>query len=422
MIGNAGARPAWRGRVVACALAGLLLGGCATPTPAPPISLAGVPAAQRGRAESNVRVFERVWSLVADHHYDATLHGVDWPAAGRRYGAEAAAAGDDRALYATLNALVGLLHDSHTEAYSPQEARERRTERGVRVGISWRRVEGRPVVDEVRPGSPAEQAGVKVGWILVARNGMPAGSHEDLKLPDGEPLVFDFLDEGDRPVRVSVQRRPISIAARQVVRELDGGFVYLRFDEFNGKGMHWLSGELKKHAAAPGAVIDLRRNPGGVVYSLEFGVGEFFDHAVELGTDISRDGGRDGTNSWQFASAQFRGKVAVLVDRMTASSGEIFSAVLQEHGRAIIVGRRTAGAVQASSYYSLPDGGELQLSLTDYVTPHGRRLEGAGVTPDVPVAARFDSIAGLRAGRDLDLAAALAALKTDGTNGATLAK
>jgi carboxyl-terminal processing protease len=99
--------------------------------------------------------------------------------------------------------------------------------------------------------------------------------------------------------------------------------------------------------------------------------------------------------------------VVVLVDRATGSAPEIFAAVLQEHGRATIVGRKTAGAVLASWYHSLPDGGELQLSREDYVTPKGRRLENNGLEPDVPVAR---TVADVRVGRDVDLDAALRVL------------
>jgi carboxyl-terminal processing protease len=77
----------------------LLLAGCTT-TPAPRVSLADVPVERRARAEANVRVFDRVWSLVADWHYDPKLHGVDWPAAGAKYGAAAAAAAHEKAHYA----------------------------------------------------------------------------------------------------------------------------------------------------------------------------------------------------------------------------------------------------------------------------------------------------------------------------------
>lgn len=99
----------------------------------------------------------------------------------------------------------------------------------------------------------------------------------------------------------------------------------------------------------------------------------------------------------------------MLVDAGTGSAAEIFSAVLQDHGRATIIGRKTAGAVLASWFYRLPDGGELQLSREDYLAPKGRRIEGNGIEPDVAVARTLED---LRRGRDPDLDAALRLLRT----------
>ena len=91
----------------------------------------------------------------------------------------------------------------------------------------------------------------------------------------------------------------------------------------------------------------------------------------------------------------------------TASAAEIFAAVLQDHGRATVIGRPTAGAVLASWFHELPDGGQLQLSREDYLAPKGRRLEGKGLEPDVLVAR---TLADVRAGVDRDVEAALRAL------------
>jgi len=391
----------WHG--IALAVVALGVSGCAT-TPAPRVSLAAVPVEQRARAEGNVRVFDRVWGLVADWHYDPKLHGVDWPAAGLKYGAEAAAAADDQALYAALGAMVGLLKDSHTHALSPTQTKERRTQTRARTGFYMTRVEGRWIVSELVAGSPAELAGVKTGWVVVARNGTAFGERSEARPQVGEVAQWEFLDDRDQPVALAIVAESLSTKPRQEVRVLAGGVVYLRFDAFDPADRRWLSDQLKTNRAAPGVVIDLRRNPGGGTISLGITIGEFFDRAVDCGTFITRGGYRGGKSSWQIGSARYGGSVVVLVDGATGSAGEIFAAVLQEHGRATIVGRKTAGAVLASWYHGLPDGGELQLSRQDYVTPKGRRLENAGVAPDVKV---VRTLADVRAGRDVDVEAAL---------------
>jgi carboxyl-terminal processing protease len=248
---------------------------------------------------------------------------------------------------------------------------------------------------------------VQAGWIVERRNGAPITPRTSFRLAEGETVTMDFVDAADRAVRLEMTAERLSIGSRQVARVLDGGFVYLRFDSFGGTDRRWLSAQLKQHAAAPGVVIDLRRNPGGETISLGITIGEFFDSATDCGTFITRGGRRSVKNSWQLGSARYGGPVAVLVDGATGSAAEIFSAVLQDHGRATIVGRKTAGAVLASWYYSLPDGGQLQLSREDYLAPKGRRLEGAGVEPDAAV---NPTLAAMRAGRDEDLERAVTIL------------
>ena len=400
----------WHG--IALAVVALGVSGCTT-TPAPRVSLAAVPVEQRARAEGNVRVFDRVWGLVADGHYDPKLHGVDWPAAGLKYGAEAVAAADDQALYAALGAMVGLLKDSHTHALSPTQAKERRTQTRARTGFYMTRVEGRWIVSELVAGSPAELAGVKTGWVVVARNGTAFDERSEARPKVGEVAQWEFLDDRDQPVALAIVAESLSTKPRQEVRVLAGGVVYLRFDAFDPADRRWLSDQLKTNRAAPGVVIDLRRNPGGGTISLAITIGEFFDRAVDCGTFITRGGYRGGKSSWQIGSARYGGSVVVLVDGATGSAAEIFAAVLQEHGRATIVGRKTAGAVLASGYHGLPDGGELQLSRQDYVTPKGRRLENEGIEPDVKV---VRTVADVRVGRDVDLEAALRVLAKEASS------
>ena len=370
--------------------------------------LDNLPPSQVDLATRNLRVFDAAWSLVADRHYDPKLQGVNWSAAAATFGPQAAAATDKKSLYAAINEMLDLLHDSHTHALTPEQASDRQTQQRARTGFNMTRLDGRWAVAEVLPDSPAEIAGVQRGWIVVARNGQKLGERNDFRAHDGEVAQWEFLDADEQPVTLALTARPLSTKPRQEARELPGGFVYLRFDGFDGPDRRWLSEQLKAHHSAPGVVLDLRQNAGGETFSLGITIGEFFEHAVDCGTFISRNGSRSEKNSWQFGSARYPGHVAVLVDGVTASAAEIFSAVLQDHGRATLIGRKTAGAVLASWFYVLPDGGELQLSREDYLAPKGRRLEGNGIEPDVKILRTLDD---LRSGRDPDIDAALRALR-----------
>ena len=382
--------------------------GCAT-APRMQVLVAQLPAEQQSRAAENLEIFNKAWDLVNRKHYDPKLRGVDWEEAAARFAPAAAVAPDQRTLYRALNGMMALLRDSHTRALPPVQVEERRTQVRARTGFNMVRIEARWVVMEVLPESPAEAAGIKPGWIVETLNGEPWGLRSDYRPRVGEAAKWEFLDEQNRKVTLDLVAKRLWNGARQVVRELPGGYVYLRFDQFDTFDRRWLSQQLKQHAAAPGVVVDLRRNPGGDTFSLGTTIGEFFDRAVDCGTFITRSGARSGKNSWQIGSANYRGRVTVLVDAGTGSAAEIFSAVLQDHGRATIIGRKTAGAVLASWFYRLPDGGELQLSREDYLAPKGRRIEGNGIEPDVAVARTLED---LRRGRDPDLDAALRLLRT----------
>jgi carboxyl-terminal processing protease len=77
--------------------------------------------------------------------------------------------------------------------------------------------------------------------------------------------------------------------------------------------------------------------------------------------------------------------LVLLVDSGTASTSEILAAGLQESGRAVVVGTRSAGAVLPSIIEKLPTEARLQYAFGDFRTPKGRTLEGEGVVPDLTV-------------------------------------
>lgn len=103
-------------------------------------------------------------------------------------------------------------------------------------------------------------------------------------------------------------------------------------------------------------------------------------------------------------SNPYTGIVVVLIDAHTGSTAEIFTAGLQELGRAIVVGERSAGAALPSLFERLPTGALFQYAIADFQTPKGVLIEGRGVIPDIEV--RLTRRA-LLEGRDPQLEAAL---------------
>jgi C-terminal peptidase prc len=391
---------------IAALAAILLVAGCATPqSPAPRAAALALPVGQLARAEHNLRVFDSVWDLIERKFYDPKLLGVDWPAAARRFGPQAAAATDDPALYDAIDAMLRLLPSSHTVALTPRQAEERSRQELVRTGMDLLQVAGGWAVESVVPGSPAAAAGVEPGWVVLRRNGKAYDESTNFLPKPGDMIHWDFLDGLDRPVTLELAARVIPAKPREEIRHLAGGVVYLRFDEFDADSRDWLHARMREQRDAPALVIDLRRNSGGGVFWMREAIGDFLEARASIGTFVGRDGDDDDVKTWQFGSVHYRGRVAVLVSDGSASAAEIFAAVLQSRHRATIVGQKTAGKVLVSRFYGLPDGGELQVGIEDYLAPGGRRLENNGVQPDVPVPG--PTLEDLRTQRDQGLAAAV---------------
>ena len=83
----------------------------------------------------------------------------------------------------------------------------------------------------------------------------------------------------------------------------------------------------------------------------------------------------------------FQGPVFVLTSARSISAAEIAADALKSIGRAKIIGEKTPGAVLSSKLFDIPGGFHLRVPIADYYSIKNGRLEGFGVTPDIPVSA-----------------------------------
>jgi carboxyl-terminal processing protease len=197
-------------------------------------------------------------------------------------------------------------------------------------------------------------------------------------------------------------RRPIQIPAIFQAKVLDGGIGYLQLYQFvNHTGGDFKAAVDRLLAGGMRALIlDVRANHGGYLYELT----SVLDTLLPPGKPVYRETTRNGLMRTVRTSDPPRlpaaVPVVVLVDEGSASAAELLSAALQEHHRAIVVGEKTSGAVEASVLIDLSDGSALSVTVQRLSTGLGRRLEGVGVTPDVVIG---QSAGDLTAGRDTQL-------------------
>ncbi|RMG54472.1 MAG: PDZ domain-containing protein [Acidobacteria bacterium] len=390
---------------------------------------------QRTTSDLRQQTFELVWRRVKEKHYDPQLNGVDWDAIHEKYAPLVAAARSDDEFYALLNQMLGELHQSHfavippsvtidedAEAGAsetpPSEARsDRRADHDAEVGLTVQWVEDQPVITRVEERSPAARAGLRPGFVVTHIDGEPVNElweklalrkvrpverrslfmrriDRRLRGPAGSTVGISYLDERDRPHTVTLKRqrsdgRPVKFGQLPVIftkieaRRLAHGIGYLRFNAFMMPLLEEIRRAIRSFHDAPGIIIDLRGNPGGLGSMATAVARLFYEKRTLLGTMKLRRG------EIRFAvfpaPDAYSGPVVILTDEGTASTSEILAGGMQETGRAIVVGRPSLGAVLPSVIEKLPTGARLQYAIADFKTPGGLLLEGRGVYPDVPV-------------------------------------
>lgn len=390
-------------------------------------------------AESWSQTFDMVWQTVRDKHFDTNYGGVDWNDVRQRYAPRVPALKSEAALYDLLREMLGELRQTHFGIVPPEAAPAAGAKSAVDglTGLHLQILEGLPVITAVKPGSPAAKAGLKPGFVVrqidgravadiikpLAAGKVPPGlerfmtrrliQHE-VDGDAGTVVRLGILDGQGRVKEVNVRRvedggemslplgnfppQPLEFESRR----LAGGIGYLRFNIFMVSQMAKIRAAIRSFGRAPGLIIDLRGNPGGLG-GMAMGLGGLLlQEQVSLGTMQMRTGH---INFVAYPQPEpFLGPLVILVDNNSASTSEIFAAGLQELGRATVVGEQTPGAALPSVFEKLPTGALFQYAFGDFKTPGGKLVEGNGVKPDREVKL---SRAELLRGRDSQLEAAV---------------
>ena len=257
------------------------------------------------------------------------------------------------------------------------------------IGASVTEVDGQIIVLGPLPGSPASDAGLMPGDILVSVDG---NSIEGLTLdetvalirgPKGTEVVLGVSRAGiTRPVEIPIVREMISVDSVHS-HVLPSGFGYIRLSSFNaesGADLRSAIADLRGRGAR-GLVLDLRNNGGGLVTAAVGVVSEF----VEEG-EVIRWVDANGNETVEHVTGEgtaYDLPLAVLVNGFSASASEVAAGALQDHGRARIVGTRTFGKGAVNLLRELESGAGLNLTIARWLTPDGRTIEGEGIEPDV---------------------------------------
>ena len=285
--------------------------------------------------------------------------------------------------------------DPHTNFLPPEIYKEFESETsGEFGGIGIEITVQNGVLTIISPieDTPAFKAGVKSGDKIIEIDGEStkgfslAEAATRMKGRKGQVIRLGLFREGfDKPKTFAIERGVVKIKSVKYT-DLDQGYAYVRITSFIENSAADLERVLKDHdkrnKGTKGVVIDLRRNPGGL---LDQAV-QVSDLFLEKGTIVSTMGRAQKEKEIIYAKKAGtlpNFPVVTLVDEYSASASEIVAGALQDNKRALIMGQRTFGKGSVQSVVKLGDGSGLKLTVGRYYTPSGRSIQAYGIVPDI---------------------------------------
>ena len=284
------------------------------------------------------------------------------------------------------------LDDVYADYYTKEELEEVNTRNdgtyfGIGVVFEQSRENDQIRVQSVYPGSPAEQAGIETGDVLIAADGTDVTQMElneavsMIKENRGE-VVLTFL-RGEKKLDIPVSFDEVEIS--QITWQMqDDGIGYIRISEFDMVTVRQFreAVEAAEGEGAKALIIDVRQNPGGLLLSVCSILDDLLDECLLVST---RSRTETGEELYAEDGHIFEGPIAVLVDAGSASASEVFAGVLQDYEKAVIIGTKTYGKGVVQRTFGLSDGSALKLTTEKYFTGGGQDLDGTGITPDFEV-------------------------------------
>jgi carboxyl-terminal processing protease len=305
-------------------------------------------------------------------------------------------------MYGAARGLTDVL-DPHSRFMDPEEyGRLKRETEGNEeiegIGIDVEKRKNRFVIISPIEGSPAAKAGIEPGDVIKRVDGVEMATLEfdeavaRMQGPGGSEVTL-VVDRRGRELTFRIRRAKYEVKAVEG-RMLEDGVGYIKLRVFAAgvdTAMEKLLEQFSKNQKAGGLrglVLDMRRNPGGL---LDQGI-RVADLFISDGLIVKTVG--KGGKVMDEAKAHSHGTYAgfpmiVLVDGATASAAEIVAGALQDHNRAVVLGTQTFGKGSVQTVIDLDGcGGKpcgLKLTVARYYTPKGRSIQGQGITPNVVV-------------------------------------
>jgi len=322
-------------------------------------------------------LFWEVWNEAKTKHVDSSENEVS----------------DQDLFYGALSGLIKSLDDPYSVFLDPQETTEFKNELsgsfegvGMEIGIK----NGLLTVISPLEGSPAEQAGLKSGDIILKIDDEDTSEMSldmavsNIRGPQGTEVVLTIMEKNGENLRDVTIVRNVIVVQSVTWEIIEDNLAYIKIVHFNNdthKDFEKIANEILL-SDIDGIILDLRGNPGGYLDTAVDIAGEFVDNKLILTEDFG-DEVREYVSEPGAKLQDY--ELAVLVNFGSASASEILAGAMQDYSRGTIIGEQTFGKGSVQDYEQFSDGSSLKLTVAKWLTPNGHNIDDQGITPDIEV-------------------------------------
>jgi carboxyl-terminal processing protease len=355
--------------------------------------------------ESPKETLDEVWQVIEHDYVDGTFNGQDWKALRSEYLNREYKSKEEA--YEAIREMVMKLEDPYTRFMDPSQYQSLKVDTsgeltGVGIQISQDEKTNKIVVISPIEDSPAAKAGILAQDEIVQVDGK---STQGMDINEVVALIRGPINSSvkltvareDKTLTFDVKRDKIEIhpVRYSFQSTSNGGVGYIRLNQFSGNAASEMRAAIRDldQKNVSGYILDLRLNPGGLLYSSAEIARMWMDEGTIV-TTINRTGEVDRLTAGR---GQLTDKpLVVLVDQGSASASEILAGALQDNKRAVIVGETTFGKGLVQSVHPLQDGSGLAVTVARYHTPSGRDINKKGIEPDVKISLTKEQIESLQ--------------------------
>ncbi|MFN6159047.1 MAG: carboxyl-terminal processing protease CtpC [Dolichospermum sp.] len=344
--------------------------------------------------DSHKDLVDEVWQIINYRYVDGTFNQIDWPAVRKEYLNKSYT--DEKEAYKSIREMLKKLEDPYTRFMNPEEFKNLQVDTsgeltGIGITISQDEKTKQLLVIAPIEDTPAFRAGILAKDIILeidGKNTKGMDTNDAVSLIRGKAgtkVKLTILRNGQKK-QFNIQRARIEIhPVRYSEKKTPAGNIgYIRLNQFSANASKEMKDAIENLEAkkVSGYILDLRGNPGGLLYA-SIDIAQMWMNKGTIVFTIDRQGTQD--KQVANGSALTNKPLVVLVDKGSASASEILSGALQDNKRAILVGNQTFGKGLVQSVQPLKSGSGLAVTIAKYHTPSGKDINKHGIDPDVKV-------------------------------------